>query len=108
MYMTYVFFAITESILNKQNNYVDDYGHHSRFSNDLVICFVKFLLSHNKKESLLIAYTHGTYRGKGKKTGTLIHHLAALQPLTIAHEIGHILGAEHGFNEKPRIIHCRG
>ena len=64
---TYVFFAIAESILNKQNNYVDDYGHHSRFSNDLVICFVKFIVPDNKFING-IAYTHSSYHGKGLNT----------------------------------------
>ena len=75
-------------------NYQSDNGQGSRRSNDLVICFVKFLTL-----GIGIAKQYGMPTGK---TGAMIHHWAAFDTSTVPHEIGHILGASHGiwYNSK--------
>ena len=56
----------------------------------LVIGFVKHL---SNKRKLGTAYQYRMHIGK---TGALISIHGALSPDTVAHEIGHILGAQHG------------
>ena len=65
-------------------------GHLTRQSNDIVIAFVKNIIT---KNSIGKAFTFAMHKGL---TGTLIEPRAALSHQTPAHEVGHILGASHG------------
>ena len=42
------------------------------------------------------------------KTGTLTSHIGVFDGLTTSHEIGHILGAQHGAGDKPILFFARG
>ena len=45
------------------------------------------------------------------KTGTLTSHIGVFDGITIAHEVGHVLGAQHGNlegNQEPVMFFARG
>ena len=80
---------------------IGDNGHVSRQSNDIAIVFV----THLGKSTSGKAYKYKIHAGK---TGTLIRAEASLGTKTVAHEVGHLLGASHGFDKNYIMMYGKG